>query len=541
MSRSLSLPMLQPASSAGLPPLPPALALERAPSTASGALLDRAVSAASASLFDRAVSAASAALLDRAASAASASLLDRAASAASASLLERAVSAAGDELPPGASGQVAWAPRLARAECRRPGASTVPLLTPTSSDRSFWDEHRHDSMLFNVGLVADASHPRPVKMAAVDLARNSHWFQLLMSNRHELSGTEVGSVVIPCCMPQELLELMVGALYASSIDLGPDNVEPVYRAADAMQMPALMAACESYLAYTAFEDPEADPAWITAVYDLACDLSRVDFASSLARHFSCCAQRDAAGRRAVLSHILCSPPYAGDGVAQMTLLRQGHDAAWNGQGPEVLLIHVMLEVAEALCAEHVEQMLGMVEWGTLQQEEVSALVDWCLQMPRHWALTPLLKDRALQAVAAQISGHHQRRYLIWRADVGRLPGAGQRLMSSGALTIATRRLYLCMERAGAAEWGLFLCPPPDVSLYSRVAFHTLFVLGPDFDRRMHSYDVTISSDLRVGAGFGSRTIITEWMQQRLFKELGDGSKHMTVGTIATHHMARPDP
>jgi hypothetical protein len=49
-----------------------------------------------------------------------------------------------------------------------------------------------------------------------------------------------------------------------------------------------------------------------------------------------------------------------------------------------------------------------VEWGTLQQEEVSALVDWCLQMPRHWALTPLLKDRALQAVAAQISGHHQR-------------------------------------------------------------------------------------------------------------------------------------
>lgn len=44
----------------------------------------------------------------------------------------------------------------------------------------------------------------------------------------------------------------------------------------AVQMPALMAACESYLASTAFEDPEADPAWITAVYDLACDLSRCD-------------------------------------------------------------------------------------------------------------------------------------------------------------------------------------------------------------------------------------------------------------------------
>jgi hypothetical protein len=33
-------------------------------------------------------------------------------------------------------------------------------------------------MLFNVGLVADAGHPRPVKLAAVDLARNSHWFQV---------------------------------------------------------------------------------------------------------------------------------------------------------------------------------------------------------------------------------------------------------------------------------------------------------------------------------------------------------------------------
>jgi hypothetical protein len=50
-----------------------------------------------------------------------------------------------------------------------------------------------------------------------------------------------------------------------------------------------------------------------------------------------------------------------------------------------------------------------------------------------------------------------RRFLIWRADVGRLPGAGQRLMSSGALTIATRRLYLCMERAGAAGGHAWCC------------------------------------------------------------------------------------
>jgi len=98
------------------------------------------------------------------------------------------------------------------------------------------------------------------------------------------------------------------------------------------QMPALMAACESYLASTCFEDPEADPLWISAVYDLACDLSRGEFAASLARHFACAAQRDAAGRRVVLSHILRSPPYAGDGAAQMELLRQVRVCMWDGGG-----------------------------------------------------------------------------------------------------------------------------------------------------------------------------------------------------------------
>lgn len=37
-----------------------------------------------------------------------------------------------------------------------------------------------------------------------------------------------------------------------------------------------------------------------------------------------------------------------------------------------------------------------------------ALVDWALQMPPAWSLTPLFKDRVLRAVSAQVSGHHQR-------------------------------------------------------------------------------------------------------------------------------------
>ena len=39
-------------------------------------------------------------------------------------------------------------------------------------------------------------------------------------------------------------------------------------------MPAVMAACESYLASTCFDDPDAEPLWVCAAYDLAWDLSR---------------------------------------------------------------------------------------------------------------------------------------------------------------------------------------------------------------------------------------------------------------------------
>jgi hypothetical protein len=105
---------------------------------------------------------------------------------------------------------------------------------------------------------------------------------------------------------------------------------------------------------------------------------------------------------------LTSPPYAGDARAQVALLRRGHEAAWNGQGPESLLINVMLEVAEALDADSLPTVLDAVEWASLQQEEVAVLVSWALAAPPEWPLTPLFKDRVLRAVSAQISGAHQR-------------------------------------------------------------------------------------------------------------------------------------
>ena len=74
-----------------------------------------------------------------------------------------------------------------------------------------------------------------------------HTKQQLKKPRHELGGTELARVVIPCAVPRALLGSIVTALYSGQLVLGPDNVEAVYRAADAMQMPALLEGCERYL------------------------------------------------------------------------------------------------------------------------------------------------------------------------------------------------------------------------------------------------------------------------------------------------------
>jgi hypothetical protein len=90
-----------------------------------------------------------------------------------------------------------------------------------------------------------------------------------------------------------------------------------------------------------------------------------------------------------------------------------------------------------------------------------------------------------------------------------------------------------VERVNGTDWGLFLCPPPDVSLTSRVTHHTLFVLGHSFSHRVAFHDVTVDPNLRVGAGYGSRTIISEWVAAGFAKPVQDSSKWLTVGTVAT--------
>jgi hypothetical protein len=171
-----------------------------------------------------------------------------------------------------------------------------------------------------------------------------------------------------------------------------------------LQIPAIVDACESYL-FDLSTGSDAETAATLAVFDLAVDLHRSSLAHKLAAHYAAAAQRDAAAAGPLLRHMLSSGCFAGCGLKQLAVLRAGFEAAWaGGQGPEVLLVHVLLEVYDALNPRDYRLVLDGVSWDVLQQEEVLMLVHWCLQLPQQHAFTHGLQAKVLARVAQQLSG-----------------------------------------------------------------------------------------------------------------------------------------
>jgi hypothetical protein len=320
----------------------------------------------------------------------------------------------------------------------------------------------------------------------------SPFVQMLLDHLETLNGTDLGGVLVPCVIPRPALETLVGALYRGALPLDADNVEPLYRAADAMQvtgvcvgvvcvgvvcgcvvghsaswcshgtalmfvwsglamsnydllhapallalvniitvrlshvaavpllqMPHILEACEAYLystatatssstnssSATASSNPtgatgsagaphnsgsspdssnssgtssssasalphavaetvhssvsnqsSSGPDWVCGVFDLAVDLQRRAFAEKLAIHYATLAQRAPGQYKELLLHMLSSELYRDDGRAQLKLLREGWEAAWAGQGSEVLLLNVVLEVAEVIAPQQIAQV-----------------------------------------------------------------------------------------------------------------------------------------------------------------------------------------
>ncbi len=57
-----------------------------------------------------------------------------------------------------------------------------------------------------------------------------------MDTRHGMQPGDMCSVVVPCAISHAELEQLVAGLYDGKLPLSADNVEAMYRAADAMQV-----------------------------------------------------------------------------------------------------------------------------------------------------------------------------------------------------------------------------------------------------------------------------------------------------------------
>jgi hypothetical protein len=95
-----------------------------------------------------------------------------------------------------------------------------------------------------------------------------------------------------------------------------------------------------------------------AVFDLALALHRCTFTDRLVEHFAGLAQRDPAAHCEVLSHMLGSDFYGTNGELQLRLLKQGHHTAWNGQGPQLLLLNVVIELRDVIAPFRLPHVRG---------------------------------------------------------------------------------------------------------------------------------------------------------------------------------------
>ena len=138
-----------------------------------------------------------------------------------------------------AGAQHPWTPLLSSTlQSDKPAPQIMPIATTTSASVAYWEQHQANSAIFNVGLLADsdAASKQPVRCAAVDLAGLSGWFQLLVDHVGCLSGTDLSAVVIPCEIARDLLQQLVRSIYCQELEITADNVEALYRAADAMHV-----------------------------------------------------------------------------------------------------------------------------------------------------------------------------------------------------------------------------------------------------------------------------------------------------------------
>jgi hypothetical protein len=242
----------------------------------------------------------------------------------------------------------------------------VSVNSKVSLTHDIWLCSQSNNTLFNVRLRTQHATDAdvlvfPAHAAAADLAANCKFFERYSrpprGAQYETSPED--ALVIPIEIEQMYLHAAIRSLYHGSVQLSPNNVEGVYKAASCLGMPAVIAACKEYLltdmiSKNAVTYPEA-------TYQAALLIHR-HTPSMLADLWKTCAQLEwsAPGLQQVLDRVLTLEEACG-------VLRQKRQ---QGCACEAQVLECIKGVGSKRCA----LLHQLVDFGAMHSLEVQALM-----------------------------------------------------------------------------------------------------------------------------------------------------------------------
>eukprot|EP00877_Chromochloris_zofingiensis_P001571 jgi/Chrzof1/11414/Cz05g35240.t1 len=162
---------------------------------------------------------------------------------------------------------------------------------------------------------------------------------------------------------------MVEAIYLGQLQLSAATIEPVWRAADAMQMSELEQHCVKYLLNLAKSDHAGD-ALRVGTYQLAHDLNKLQLQQQIALHIAASCHLTSSSGITALHGILSSPPYDTDTHQLLQLLQQSRVEAWGPTGPHITSVEVIMQLQQQGVIAACDYLLDAVAWRELSALEI---------------------------------------------------------------------------------------------------------------------------------------------------------------------------
>lgn len=341
---------------------------------------------------------------------------------------------------------------------------SVSVNSKVSLTHDIWLCSQGNSTLFNVRLRTQRATDAdvlvfPAHAAAADLAANCKFFERFSRPPRgaQYETSQEDALVIPIELDQMYLHAAIRSLYQGSVQLSPNNVEGVYKAASCLGMPAVIAACKEYLltdmiSKNAVTYPEAS-------YQAALLIHR-HMPAMLADLWKTCAQLDwsAPGLQQVLDRVLTPEEACG-------VLRQKRQ---QGCACEAQVLECIKGVGSKRCA----LLHQLVDFGAMHSLELQALMRFASALLRGAsAASPTSQGAASPAGTKRRATSSYTSGVVTAVAMPHSPSAGSTCSAMSTSTAASSGDRPCEDRfwatvlAGATAAHLDACLAPQRGLH----------------------------------------------------------------------------